>query len=226
MNAGPYWVASTWRSWVVPGTHYYAEDLCYCFRLSQLSHICALVAQRMELLLNRWSVVSVLVIKTFFFFLTVCFLFCRFRSCWRTMCLQPEGSQDGVWEFVCLTLPLLVTLRFSSELSINSLWWSFVRNTCFYVFILKLDLKEIKWSSSSLEEGRSLAISVVAIFAYENIQYQRKHLSKDKENQLAWNDLMMKDLRNLSFPAFFNWNWCVCGLDLCWLTPWLLPSGA
>lgn len=58
--------------------------------------------------------------------------------------------------------------------------------------------------SSSLEEGRSLAISVVAIFAYENIQYQRKYLSKDKENQLAWNDLMMKDLRNLFLPQLFK----------------------
>lgn len=55
--------------------------------------------------------------------------------------------------------------------------------------------------SSSLEEGHSLANSVVAIFACENIQYQRKRLSKD--NQLAWNDLMMKNLRNLFLSQLF-----------------------
>lgn len=148
-------------------------------------------------LVSLWS-------KLLFFFLTVCFLFCRLRSCWRTMCLQPEGSQDEVWEFVCLTLALLVTLRFSSELSFNSLWWSFVRNDHLLLCLhSKTWPKRDQMKSSSLEEGHSLAISVVAIFACENIQYQRKHLSKDKENQLAWNDLMMKDLRNLFLSHFF-----------------------
>lgn len=50
-----------------------------------------------------------------------------------------SSLKDLRMAFVYLVLPHLVTLRSSFELSL-----SFVRNACFYVLVLKADLKEMK----------------------------------------------------------------------------------
>lgn len=123
---------------------------------------------------------------------------------------------------IYLALPHLVTLRSSSELSLNYLWLSFVGNAPFYALVLKADLKENKWTHPSQKRDVPIAIPEVAIFACENTQYLRKSLSKGQTKSFGMKWCGDKRSQRASFFFFFCRCMAVVQSSVGWLPGWSL----